>query len=128
MQKIQVLAMPAGRTLIAIMFVMSGMGKLFAFSDTQGFMEMMGVPGAMLAPTILLEIGAGLAIIVGWQTRLAALALAGFSVLTAVIFHAEFGDQTQFVMFLKNVSIAGGMLILVSVGAGAYSLDNRKGA
>lgn len=129
MQQIEKLAMPAGRVLIAMMFVMSGFGKIAGYAGTQGYMDMMGVPGALLPLVIITEIGGGLAIILGWQTRLAALALAGFSIVSAIVFHADFGDQTQMVMFLKNVSIAGGFLFLVAHGAGAYSLDNRnKGA
>lgn len=126
MQQIEKLAMPAGRVLIALMFVMSGFGKIADYAGTQGYMEMMGVPGALLPLVIALEVGGGLAIIVGWQTRLAALGLAGFSLISAVIFHADFGDQTQMIMFLKNISIAGGFMFLVALGAGAYSLDNRK--
>ncbi len=126
MEQIQKLAMPAGRVLIAFMFVLSGAGKIFAYEGTQGYMEAMGVPGALLLPTIIFEIGAGLAVIVGWQTRLAAFGLAGFSLLTAVIFHADFGDQIQSIIFMKNVAIAGGFLFLVANGAGAFSLDNRS--
>ena len=126
MQQIEKLAMPAGRVLIAIMFVLSGFGKIAAYEGTQGYMEAFGLPGALLAPTILFEILAGLAIIIGWQTRLVALALAGFTLLTAIVFHSDFGDQIQTVIFLKNVSISGGFLFLVANGAGAYSLDNRK--
>ncbi|NOR62539.1 MAG: DoxX family membrane protein [Rhodobacteraceae bacterium] len=129
MQQIEKLAMPVGRVLIAMMFVMAGFGKIVDYAGTQGYMEMMGVPGALLPLVIITEIGGGLAIILGWQTRLAALALAGFSLISAVIFHADFADQMQMTMFLKNVSIAGGFLFLVAHGAGAYALDNRqKGA
>ncbi len=129
MQQIEKLAMPAGRALIALMFVMSGLGKIADYAGTQGYMEMMGVPGALLPLVILTEAGGGLAVILGWQTKLAALALAGFSLISAVIFHADFGDQTQMIMLLKNISIAGGFLFLVANGAGAYALDNRhKGA
>jgi len=129
MQQIEKLAMPAGRVLMAIMFVMAGFGKITDYAGTQGYMEMMGVPGALLPLVIITEIGGGLAIVLGWQTQLVALALAGFSLISAVIFHADFGDQTQMIMFLKNVSIAGGFLFLAAHGAGAYSLDNRnKGA
>ena len=126
MQHIEKLAMPAGRVLIALMFVMSGFGKITSYADTQGYMEFVGVPGMLLPLVIALEIIGGLAIVVGWQTRIAALALAGFCLVSAVLFHADFSDQTQMIMFLKNVSIAGGFLLLVGQGAGAYSLDNRQ--
>jgi len=126
MQQIEKLAMPTGRVLMAIIFVMAGVGKIADYAGTQGYMEMMGVPGALLPLVIITEVGGGLAIILGFQTRLVALALAGFSVISAIIFHADFGDQTQMIMFLKNIAIAGGFMFLVAHGAGAYSLDNRK--
>ncbi len=66
-----------------------------------------------------------IAIILGWQTRVTAFLLAGYSVLTALIFHANFADQIEMIMFLKNVSIAGGFLLLVANGAGPLSLDRR---
>ena len=126
MQRIENLAMPAGRFLMAIIFVMAGIGKIADYAGTQGYMEIMVVPGALLPLVIITEIGGGLAIILGWQTRLVAFALAGFSVISGIIFHADFGDQTQMIMFLKNLAIAGGFLFLVANGAGAYALDNRK--
>jgi putative oxidoreductase len=89
-------------------------------------MAAMGVPGALLPLVIAFEIGAALAIIVGFKTRIVALALAGFSIATAVAFHGNLGDQTQFIMFMKNVAIAGGFLFLVANGSGALALDNRQ--
>ncbi len=73
---------------------------------------------------MIFEIGAGLAIIVGFQTRIAALLLAAFSLLTAMLFHNQLGDQTQFIMFMKNVAIAGGFLFLAQHGAREVSLDS----
>ncbi len=126
MLAVQLYAAPAGRFLIAIMFVMSGIGKITGYSGTQAYMDSVGVPGALLPLVILLEVAGGIAIIVGWQTRLVALALAGFCVISAILFHANFADQTQMIMFLKNIAIAGGFLFLVANGSGAYALDNRK--
>ncbi len=125
MSGIQIFATPVGRVLIAIIFIMSGLSKITGYAGTQGYMEAMGVPGAVLPIVILLEVTGGIAIIVGWQTRLTALALAGFSVISAILFHANFGDQTQMIMFMKNIAIAGGFLFLVANGPGAYALDNR---
>jgi len=88
-------------------------------------MEAMGISGELLPLVIIVEVLAGLAVIIGWQTRLFALTLAGFSIVTAVLFHANFADQMQFIMFMKNVAIAGGLLFLVANGPGAYALDNR---
>ena len=89
-------------------------------------MESVGVPGSLLPLVIAVEILASIAVIVGWPTRLAALALAGFCVLSAIFFHTDFANQMQMIMFMKNIAIAGGFLILVAHGPGAYALDNRK--
>ncbi len=116
----------AGRAMIALIFVLSGLSKISAIEGTQGYMESMGVPGMLIYPAILFEVGAGLAIIAGFQTRIVALLLAGFSLFTAFIFHNQLGDQMQFLMFMKNVAIAGGFLFLVRNGAGELSLDHRR--
>ena len=118
----------AGRAMIALIFVLSGLSKISAIEGTQGYMEAMGVPGILIYPTILFEVVAGLAIIAGFQTRLVALALAGFTLLLALIFHNQLGDQTQFILFIKNVAIAGGFLFLARYGAGEVSIDNRRSA
>jgi putative oxidoreductase len=116
-----------GRILMALIFVLAGIGKLGAgYAGTQGYMESMGVPGMLLPLVILLEIGGGLALILGWQTKIASLLLAGFTLLAALIFHNNFGDQTQMIMFLKNLAITGGLLVLAVHGPGAYSLESRK--
>jgi len=119
------LAAPIGRVLLALIFVTSGLGKITGYAATQGYMEAMGVPGILLPLVIVLEVAGGIAIIVGWKTRLAAFGLAAFSILSALLFHANFGDQMQMIMFIKNVAIAGGLLLLVAQGAGSYALDNR---
>jgi putative oxidoreductase len=116
----------AGRAMIASIFVLSGFGKISAIEGTQGYMEAMGVPSILIYPTILFEIAAGLAIIAGYRTRYVALTLAGYSLLTAVLFHAQLGDQTQFFMFMKNVAMAGGFISLARHGAGELSIDNRR--
>ena len=118
-------AAPIGRVLIAAIFVMAGFTKITGYAGTQGYMEAFGIPGALLPLVILLEIGGGLAVIVGWQTRLFAFLLAGFSVVAAVIFHFDPADQMQFILFTKNIAIAGGFLFLVAFGPGAFALDNR---
>lgn len=126
MLKIQNQAAPVGRLLIAAIFVISGWGKITGFAGTQAYMEAMGVPGALLPVVIALEIVGGIAIIIGWQTRIAALALAGFTLLAGLLFHGDTGDQMQMIMLLKNVAIAGGLLLLFAFGPGAYALDGRK--
>jgi putative oxidoreductase len=120
------------RACMAAIFILSGIGKAGAFAGTQAYMEAFGLPGFLLIPAIVFEIGAGLAILVGFQTRLFAVLLAGFSLVTAFIFHADFGDQLQQIMFLKNVAMAGGFLLLARVGAPQLSVDRffatHKGA
>jgi putative oxidoreductase len=125
MNQIQSIAAPAGRILLALMFVTSGFSKISGYAATQGYMEAMGVPGALLPLVIAVELLGGLAVMLGWHTRIAAFLLAGFSLLSALLFHANFGDQMQMIMFMKNISIAGGFLMIVSLGGGAYALDNR---
>ena len=118
----------AGRILLAAMFLLAGLTKISGYAGTVGYMESVGVPGALLPAVIALEVLGALAIIVGFQTRLVALALAGFTVAAAALFHANFADQIQQILFLKNVSIAGAFLILAANGAGAWSLDGRRKA
>jgi putative oxidoreductase len=115
-----------GRVLLALIFVLSGVGKLSNPSGTMHYMEAVGVPGLLLWPTIALELLGGLAIIVGFQTRLVAFALAAFCVISALLFHHNFGDQIQMIMFLKNLAMAGGFLLLASGGAAPYSVDSAR--
>jgi putative oxidoreductase len=115
----------AGRSLLAVLFLLSGFGKIGGYTATAGYMSSVGVPAVLLPVVIATEVLGALAIILGWQTRVAAFLLAGYSLLAALIFHANFADQIQMIMFLKNVSIAGGFLLLVAHGAGPLSLDRR---
>ena len=117
----------AGRVLIASLFLITGIGKITGYAGTQAYMASQGVPGALLPLVIALEVGGGLAIVLGWRTRLVAALLAGFSVAAALIFHAG-GDMTQQLMLMKNFAIAGGFLFLVARGAGEWSLDARTAA
>jgi putative oxidoreductase len=116
-----------GRIFIAALFLMAGIGKLGAgYAGTQGYMEVMGVPGILLPLVIALEIGGAILVIAGLWTRISALALAAFTILSAVLFHADFSDQMQQIMFMKNFAIAGGFLLLAVAGAGAWSIDARR--
>jgi putative oxidoreductase len=115
----------SGRVLLALLFLLAGIGKLGAYNATAAYMSSVGVPGRLLPAVIATELLGSLAIILGWKTRAVALLLAGFSVITALIFHSNFADQIQMIMFLKNISIAGGFLLLVANGAGPLSLDRR---
>lgn len=120
------IAAPIGRSLIASLFLVSGVGKITAYSASAAYMQAMGVPGALLPLVIALEVLAPLALILGFQARLAAFFLAGFSVVAAFIFHNNFADQIQQIMFLKNISIAGGLLMIVANGAGAIALEKNR--
>lgn len=128
MNTLQTLAAPAGRALLAALFLTAGMGKITAYEGSAAYMASQGVPGAALPLVIALEVLGALAIISGWQTRLVAFLLAGFSGVSALLFHADFSDQTQQIMFLKNFAIAGGFLLLIAHGAGGWSLDARRRA
>lgn len=122
------LAAPLGRLLLSLIFILGGASKLGALAATGAYMHSMGVPAALALPAALFELLGGLAILVGFQTRLVALLLAGFCVVTAVIFHRNLADQTMLIMFMKNLAMAGGFLTLYAHGAGAMSLDARNGS
>lgn len=114
------------RLFLGQIFLLSGIFKINGYEGTQGYMEAMGVPGMLLPLVILLEVGGGLAIVAGWQTRIISIALAAFTLVAAVIFHSNFSDQMQMIMFMKNVAIAGGFILLAVHGAGGYSLASRR--
>ncbi len=114
-----------GRVLLAAIFLISGLGKIGGYAGTAAYMSSVGVPAALLPLVIATEVLGAIAIIIGWKTRIAAFLLAGFTLAAAVIFHSNFADQVQVIMFLKNVAIAGGLLLLAASGAGALSLDRR---
>lgn len=111
------------RLLMAQIFIISGINKLAGYSGTQGYMEQMGVPGMLLPLVIFTEVVGGLALLFGFKTRLVAFALAGFTLLSALLFHANIGDQMQLINFMKNLAIAGGLLLFVRHGAGQPSID-----
>ncbi|HQU99174.1 MAG TPA: DoxX family protein [Nitrosomonas sp.] len=113
------------RGMLGHIFLIAGLQKIGGYEGTQGYMESVGLPGMMLPLVILLEAGAGLAIIIGWKTRWAAAALALFSIASAALFHNNFSDQIQTIMFMKNIAIAGGLLLLTVYGAGTCSIDHR---
>ena len=117
----------AGRLMIGLPFAMSGLGKLAAIGPTTAMIRTAGLPlpPLALALTIALEVGGGLLLVVGFRTRLAAIALALFSLAAAVAFHANLADPNQMIHFFKNVMMAGGLLQIAAFGAGALSIDNR---
>jgi putative oxidoreductase len=118
------------RILLSVMFIGAGLSKFGAIAGTAGYIGSVGLP----APTVLawlaaiFETVAGIAILVGFQTRIAALALAAFCVFTAAFFHADFADQMQMTSFMKNLAVAGGFLALYVAGPGSISIDGRRSA
>jgi putative oxidoreductase len=127
MPTLQTFALPAGRILMALIFVVAGFGKLGDVQGFAGYMASGGIPAILVWPAVLFEILAGLALLVGFMTRPVALALAAFSIVTAFLYHFDMGNQMQQIMFLKNLAMAGGYLVIAAHGAGALSLDNRLG-
>lgn len=113
------------RILLGLIFVLAGFGKLMDPAGTAGYISSVGLPGILVWPTIALELLGGLAIIVGYQTRIVALALAAFCVVSGAIFHNNFADQNQMINFLKNLAMTGGFLQLYLHGAGALAIDKK---
>lgn len=113
----------AARLLLALLFLHEGWLKIDAYADVAGYMEAHGVPGSLLPLVILTELGGGLLIALGLGTRAAALALAGFCTLAAVLFHSAADDPGGLTELEKDLAIAGGFLALAARGAGRWSLD-----
>ena len=112
-----------GRIGMALMYLSSGWMKIGGYAGTVQYMESAGLPGGLLPLVIAAELAGGLAILFGFLTRWAALGLAVYTLAAAALFHAHFADQNQMIHFWKNVTIAGGFLVLAAHGAGAYSVD-----
>lgn len=114
-----------GRTLMALIFILAGINKFQGYETTVGYMQQFGVPAILLPGTIALEILGGLAVLAGFYARLAAIPLVLFTLLTGIIFHADFADPVQMVLFLKNLAIAGGFLLLFAHGPGAWAVNDK---
>ena len=115
-----------GRVLLCLLFLITGLIKIGTYAEMVAYMSSHGVPTVLLPAVIATETLGALAVAFGWKTRVVAFLLAGYSLLTALIFHHDFSDQIQMLMFLKNVSIAGGFLLVLANGAGPISLDSRR--
>ena len=122
-----------GRVALAIVFLPAGLMKIADYAGTAGYMASAGMPmiGILLPLAILVEVGGGLMLLAGFGTRLAALALAGFTVIATPIFHAWWGLQgmeqvIQQTMFFKNIGLVGGLAVLFAFGAGEWALDGRR--
>jgi putative oxidoreductase len=136
MNQLQTVAPIIGRVLLSFMFIMSGLSKIGAYAGTAAYMSSQGIPGALLPLVILVEVGAGIMLLIGWQARIAAVLLGGFAVATGVLFHLlpamgmtdAMAQQGEMISFMKNMTIAGGMAFVFAFGAGKFALDNRARA
>lgn len=117
-----------GRVLLSSLFILAGYAKLTGLAGTAGWFGSIGLPLPMVTAVVvgLLEFFGGLAILVGFKTRLASVALAIFTLAATAIAHVDFSDQMQMLLFQKNISITGGLLVLAALGAGALSIDSRR--
>lgn len=118
-------AAAVGRVALALIFILSGLGKFAAPDATLGYIASAGLPFPAIAlwGAVAVEVVGGAALMLGLGARFAAIALAGFSLFTAAFFHTQFADQNQMIHFMKNIAIAGGMLQVAAFGAGSFSLD-----
>ncbi|MCL6653728.1 LysR family transcriptional regulator [Agrobacterium rubi] len=117
-----------GRLLLAVMFIFSGLGKIMAPEATQSYIASVGLPLPLLSYllAVAVEVGGGILLVIGYQTRIVSLVIAAFTLATALVFHNDFTDQNQMIHFLKNISIVGGLLQVAAFGAGSLSLDARR--
>jgi putative oxidoreductase len=120
---VQAAAALGGRVLLAAIFLHEAWSKLTAYAAAVAYTEAFGLPGWLLPGAIAVELGCGLMILLGYRTRLAALLLAAFCIVTAIVFHRNFADRNQVLHFEKDLAIAGGFLLLFAHGAGAWAID-----
>jgi putative oxidoreductase len=115
------------RVLISALFILFGFEKITGYAGSEAYMVAYGLPGMLLPLAIIAELGGGLAILLGVFTRYAALALAGFCIVTALVFHTAWsgdGGQAQLINFMKNLALAGGLLLLAVNGPGKYAVKS----
>lgn len=126
MDKLQEISAPIGRLFLSMIFIFSGFTKITGYAATQGYMESMGVPSMLLPLVIALELFGGIAILIGFKARLISLLFVGFNIVSALIFHQFWNDESQMNPFMKNIAMAGGFLLIFAHGPGAYSIDNNN--
>ena len=114
-----------GRIFLSTLFLIEGTNKIFNYEETIQYMDNFGVPGYLAIPAIILEILFPLLLIIGYQTKIAALVMMIFTIVVAIIFHTNFDDQMQFITFFKDIAIAGGFIIIFVNGAGKFSVDYK---
>jgi putative oxidoreductase len=117
------------RILISILFILAGFGKLTAISATAGWFGSIGLPMPTVTTVVvgLVELLGGISVLVGFQTRIAAIVLAVFTLVATAVAHLDFSQAGNALMLQKNLGITGGLLLLAVLGAGAYSIDGRRG-
>ena len=113
-----------GRILLSALFLIEGLGKIAMQEDVIMYMEDYGVPEILFVPATVLEILFPLLLIVGYKTKWAASIMALFTIAVAVIFHTDFNEGMEMILFLKDISIAGGFMIVIAYGPGKLSLDH----
>ena len=125
---LQTMTAPVGRLLLSAIFLLSLINKLGNFDGTVGYMQHMGMTFAtslfLLGAIVLLTVG-GLSVLLGYKAKIGATLLLVFLIPATLIFHTDFSQQVQMLMFMKNLAIMGGLLMVIAHGSGAYSLDNR---
>lgn len=131
MDKRSDVALLAGRFGLGAIFLVSGLGKLASWSGTVAYAGSKGVPAILLAGAVALEVVGGLSLLAGWKTRWGTIALLAFLVPVTLVFHGFWAYQgaevqLQTIQFLKNVSISGGLLVVLAAGPGALSVDERR--
>ena len=115
-----------GRSMISVIFMMAGFSKIGGYAGTQGYMESVGVPGLLLPAVIAVELLGGIAVLLGYQTKIAALLLGGFTFLAAIIFHNDFSQQMEMILFMKNIAISGAFVLLLVHGPGQWALNSNN--
>lgn len=120
-------ALLIGRILLSQIFVIAAWGKITGYAGTAHYMAAYGVPTFLLPLVILLEMGCGIALLIGWKTRWAALALGIYSVIAAIIFHHQTANQMQQIMLMSDLAFAGGLFVIAAVDSGKLSLDGLGG-
>lgn len=123
---IEAICVMTARALLGLFFIYFGLDKFVNYADTTIYMSSFSIPGMFLPIVILLEVVGGIALLVGWRLKLVAALLAGFTLLTALVFHTDFGEPVQVILFMKNLAIVAGLLLFVAIGAGQLSLDAKK--
>jgi putative oxidoreductase len=125
MDKLSTYAPLVARVLIAVLFLMAGVGKLSDVAGFAGYLTSVGLPAFLAWPAILFELALGVSLLAGFQIRIMALLGAGFCIVSGVLYHFDPADQMQMNSFLKNLAIAGGFLMIFAHGAGAVAIDKR---